>query len=288
MTKTAEKTDPKLWEKVKLGVTKSDKGGKPGQWSARKAQIATQEYKKEGGGYKGPKSSDNRLTQWAEEEWGTKSGAESGKTGERYLPRKAREHLSEAEYKRTTANKRADTANGKQYSAQPKDVATKTARYRETGHRPTRADLLKQAANKRIAGRSKMTKAALEKAVTSTAEPGADRRRNIAQEFKSVVNMTPAALRSWLKTPESRSVGTTHEGAKVTQPGGQDAVGHEMGHHILSLYAKKADGLNDDDYAAMRKVVGYVHRHMKQRPDGDVTETRWRKSLMNWGHDPLK
>ena len=38
----------------------------------------------------------------------------------------------------------------------------------------------------------------------------------------------------------------------------------------------------------MRKVVGYVHRHMTQRPKGDVTDTNWRKSLMNWGHDPLK
>jgi hypothetical protein len=165
MAKTAEKTDPKLWEKVKTDVSKGDKGGKPGQWSARKAQMATQEYKKEGGGYKGAKSSDNHLTQWTEENWGTKSGAESGKTGERYLPEKARERLSDAEYKRTTAKKRADTANGKQFSAQPEDVAAKTAQARETGHANTRADLLKQAANKGIAGRSKMNKAELEKAV---------------------------------------------------------------------------------------------------------------------------
>jgi Protein of unknown function (DUF3140) len=46
--------------------------------------------------------------------------------------------------------------------------------------------------------------------------------------------------------------------------------------------------LDDDDYARMRKVVGYVHRHLAQRPKGDVTETKWRYSLMNWGHDPLK
>ncbi len=61
MTETAQKTDPKLWEEVKTDVTKGDKGGRPGQWSARKAQMATQEYKKEGGGYKGAKSSDNHL-----------------------------------------------------------------------------------------------------------------------------------------------------------------------------------------------------------------------------------
>ncbi|HEY0424718.1 MAG TPA: DUF3140 domain-containing protein, partial [Rhodopila sp.] len=45
--------------------------------------------------------------------------------------------------------------------------------------------------------------------------------------------------------------------------------------------------LTDDDVADMRKVIGYVHRHLAQRPQGDVSDTRWRKSLMNWGHDPV-
>ena len=120
------------------------------------------------------------------------------------------------------------------------------------------------------------------------AELDADERRSIAREFKSVLNMSPAALRSWLDTSESQGVGMTHAGAKVTEAGGQEAVGHEMGRRILTLRAKKQADLTDDDYKAMRKVVGYVHRHMTQRPSGDVTGTRWRKSLMNWGHDPLK
>ena len=165
MATTAEKTNPKLWDKVKTEVTKSDKGGKPGQWSARKAQMSTQEYKKEGGSYEGPKTDDNHLTQWIKEEWGTKSGAESGESGERYLPKKARKHLSDAEYERTTAKKRSDTAEGKQFSAQPKDVAVKTAQDRTTGHSTTRTELLKDAASKNIAGRSKMKKAELEKAL---------------------------------------------------------------------------------------------------------------------------
>jgi hypothetical protein len=165
MTDTAEKTDPDLWDKVKTEVTEGDKGGKPGQWSARKAQMATQEYKKEGGGYKGKKTVDNHLTQWTKEDWGTKSGEESGKTGERYLPKAAREHLSDVDYKRTTAKKRSDTAKGKQFSAQPADVAAKTARDRETGHGATRAELLQRAADRGITGRSKMNKAELEKAL---------------------------------------------------------------------------------------------------------------------------
>ena len=170
MSAVAEKTDPKLWDKVKTEVVKSDKGGKPGQWSARKAQLATQEYKHEGGGYKGKKAADNHLSQWTHEEWGTRSGKESGKTGERYLPKKAREHLSEEEYKRTTAKKRADTRKGKQFSAQPKDIADKTAQDHETGHASsanvTKASLMEQAKTKNVPGRSRMSKSELAKAVT--------------------------------------------------------------------------------------------------------------------------
>ena len=75
MAGTAKKTDPKLWDEVKTEVTEGDKGGKPGQWSARKAQLATSEYKSKGGNYEGPKTEDNHLRQWTEEEWGTKSDA---------------------------------------------------------------------------------------------------------------------------------------------------------------------------------------------------------------------
>ncbi len=161
MAKTADKTDPKLWEKVKRDVTEGDKGGKPGQWSARKAQLAVHEYKADGGGYKGAKSPDNHLAEWTREEWGTKSGEPSGETGERYLPKRARKALTEDEYRRSTAKKRADTARGKQFSAQPKDVARKTAASRAGG----KLDLLRQAASKGVRGRSRMTKAQLEQAL---------------------------------------------------------------------------------------------------------------------------
>ena len=163
MAGDTERTDPKLWDKVKAEVTEGDKGGKPGQWSARKAQLAVNEYKHEGGDYKGEKSPDNHLVEWQREDWGTKSGHESGETGERYLPKKAREALTDDEYKRTTAKKRADGAAGKQFSAQPNDVAKKTAPYRGGGH--TKADLMKQAASKGIKGRSRMNKAELERAL---------------------------------------------------------------------------------------------------------------------------
>ncbi|MBV9813029.1 MAG: hypothetical protein JO326_09755 [Acetobacteraceae bacterium] len=168
MAATADRTDPALWEKVKARVTRGDKGGGKGQWSARKAQLAVQEYKKAGGGYKGRKSPDNHLTQWTREAWGTKSGKTSRATGERYLPKRAREHLSAEEYRRTTAKKRADTRHGQQFSKQPADVARKTARDRATGRgsRPRldtlgRDELLARAARAGIANRHRMRKAEL-------------------------------------------------------------------------------------------------------------------------------
>jgi hypothetical protein len=162
MSETAEKTDPELWEKIKQRVTAGDKGGDPGEWSARKAQLAVAEYKKAGGGYRGKKDPHNHLSEWTREDWGTKSGKESGETGERYLPKAAREALSDEEYKRTTAKKRADTRKGKQFSAQPADVAKKVARARSGG---TKADLLEQARKQGIKGRSRMSKAQLEAAL---------------------------------------------------------------------------------------------------------------------------
>ena len=133
MAGTASRTDPKLWETVKAEVTAGEKGGHAGQWSARKAQFAVQEYKRRGGGYEGGKKKDNSLKQWTDEDWGTKSGKKSTETGERYLPKEARESLSKQEYDRTTAKKRKDTRKGKQFSSQPEDVAKKTAKHRKTG-----------------------------------------------------------------------------------------------------------------------------------------------------------
>ena len=100
-------------------------------------------------------------------------------------------------------------------------------------------------------------------------------------DFRDAVNMTPAELEKWLKTDESQEVGQ-----KSTS--GAESVGHDSGRKIISILHKKKAELDDADEAHMRKVVGYVHRHLAQRPSGDVQETKWRYSLMNWGHDPLK
>lgn len=105
-------------------------------------------------------------------------------------------------------------------------------------------------------------------------------KKEIRDEFRNVVNLTPKELEAWLATDESKSVGWSKDGG--------ESVGHESGRRIIAIKQKKQADYTDDDYAHMRKVIGYVHRHGKQRPEGDVTETRWRDSLMNWGNDPLK
>ena len=152
----AKRTDPKLWEEVKDEITQGDKGGEPGQWSARKAQMAVQEYKRRGGGYDeegGASKEDTHLHEWTEEDWGTKSGEESGESGERYLPRKVRMLLTEDEYDRSTERKRDGSG---QFVDQPKDVREKVSRIRDGG--PTKAMLDERAAELGIEGRSSMTK----------------------------------------------------------------------------------------------------------------------------------
>ena len=86
------------------------------------------------------KKSQTSLLSWGKENWGTKSGEPSAKTGERYLPEDARNALSDSEYAATTAKKRADTADGKQFSKQPKKIAEKTADYRDKYAKGGKAD----------------------------------------------------------------------------------------------------------------------------------------------------
>ena len=102
----------------------------------------------------------------------------------------------------------------------------------------------------------------------------------VIADFKQAVNMTPKALAAWLETSESKKVGF-----KSTEGG--ESVGHQSGKKILILLDKPNAGFTDDDLAHARKVVGYIHRHLAQRPAGDISQTHWRYSLMNWGHDPL-
>ena len=76
------------------------------------------------------KPSQQSLSNWTKQDWRTKSGKPSAKTGERYLPAKAIKSLTSAEYSATTKAKRQGTAQGKQHVSQPKSIAKKTAKFR--------------------------------------------------------------------------------------------------------------------------------------------------------------
>lgn len=126
------RTNEKLWEQSKAQA-KAKMGGKH---SARAMQLAGKIYREKGGGYTGEKTAAQKsMSKWTKEDWGTKSGKNSTvgpkATGERYLPKKARESLSPSEYAATTRAKREGTAKGKQFVAQPKRIAKKTAKFRD-------------------------------------------------------------------------------------------------------------------------------------------------------------
>ena len=93
--------------------------------------------------------------------------------------------------------------------------------------------------------------------------------------------MSASELEKWLATDESRAVGQKSSD-------NAESVGHDSGRKIIKILRARKGDLTDADEAHMRKVVGYVHRHLAQRPQGDVEDSKWRYSLMNWGHDPLR
>ena len=127
---TAKKSNPGKWKRIVAAVKAGSKGGRPGQWSARKAQIAVARYKKSGGGYKGPKKASNSLSKWSKQKWRTSDGSKSeGK--KRYLPDAAWKSLSSAEKAATNRAKATGNKQGKQFVRQPKAIAKKVARYRK-------------------------------------------------------------------------------------------------------------------------------------------------------------
>ncbi|WP_156679980.1 DUF3140 domain-containing protein [Sphingomonas profundi] len=113
-----------------------------------------------------------------------------------------------------------------------------------------------------------------------------DDHAEIYRDFNDAVNMTPAALETFLDSDDSKRVGWKGEDGK----GSGESVGHKSGRRIVEIKRRKKADLTDDDYAHMKKVVGYVARHCAQGPqkEEDKEHSDWRYSLMNWGHDPLK
>jgi len=130
MAETAKKKNPGLWKRIVARIKAGTKGGRAGQWSARKAQLAVAAYKKAGGGYQGKKSKSNSLSKWTKQKWRTSDGKPS-KGKKRYLPDKAWKSLSASEKRATNRAKAAGNKKGKQFVKQPNRIAKKVAKYRK-------------------------------------------------------------------------------------------------------------------------------------------------------------
>lgn len=105
-------------------------------------------------------------------------------------------------------------------------------------------------------------------------------REELFAEFAKTVNLPAGQLERWLGTEESRNAGR-HKGQS-------ESTGHAMGRRIVHLLRTRKADFTAEDLTHMRKTVRHVNRQLKQRPRGDVSETAWRFSLMNWGHDPQR
>jgi hypothetical protein len=127
------RTNEKLWKRIVASVKAGSKGGDPGEWSARKAQLATLRYKKAGGGYSGSKTkAQQSLSKWTREKWRTSDGKPAARKGgtTRYLPNAAWKKLSAAEKAATNRKKLAGDRSGRQFVPNTKaaKAASKSAR----------------------------------------------------------------------------------------------------------------------------------------------------------------
>ena len=128
---STKRTNESMSKRIVASVKAGSKGGRPGQWSARTAQLATTRYKKAGGGYKGKKSSSNKLSKWSKQKWDYVSKGDKKKPRKkrgRYLPESVRKSLSPSEKSATNRKKRAASAKGKQKAKYSKKVAGKVRR----------------------------------------------------------------------------------------------------------------------------------------------------------------
>lgn len=170
-------TDPDLRRKLKDDLQAGNKGGKKGQWSARKSQLLVHEYEKHGGGYKGEKDDAAKsLESWTNENWQTSDGSANARDGEggtkRYLPEKAWDMLSEKEKKEADKKKKQGDKEGKQFVENTLEakVARKKAqgKGKSDGKEKSKAELMDEAKKKNIRGRSTMSKPELEQALSKS------------------------------------------------------------------------------------------------------------------------
>lgn len=190
MNRTDQKkyTKPQLRQRLKNEIQESDRGGRSGQWSARKAQLLVQEYERQGGGYTSDRKDEDAqsLEQWTDQDWQTAGGsayAESGEEMSRYLPEEAWHLLSDEEKRQAEETKKEGDRRGKQHVENPPAVQAARA-YVERGdasdlskeqlQRLKKDDLYKEAQKRDVHGRSDMNKPELAKAVRKAEDQKSD------------------------------------------------------------------------------------------------------------------
>lgn len=164
-------TDPDLRRRIKDELMQNDKGGKPGQWSARKSQMLAREYEAQGGGYKGEKDERARsLDEWTDQDWQTEEGdnrARGGNITKRYLPKKVWDMLSDEEKEEADRVKEAASRKGEQHVEWTPAVKRAMGKLGQDDNDKgvSKQDLFEQAKKLAIKGRSKMNKQELQKAI---------------------------------------------------------------------------------------------------------------------------
>jgi len=132
--KSLNYTMPEVRERIKNRIMAGDKGGKAGQWSARKAQLLAMEYRKAGGGYKGGlRKTQRSLKKWTREKWTTSDGKPAiRKNGtRRYLPSSAWSRLTPAQRTATNRKKIIGSRQGNQFVANTRSAENASRRARD-------------------------------------------------------------------------------------------------------------------------------------------------------------
>lgn len=191
MPTTAVRSDPALWDQIRLKWLKSAKGGVAGKWNARKAMLAVQEYKRLGGRYLGARARNNSLKKWEREDWGYVDGDPSG----RYLPAAVRAALSPAEKRKEKALKKGHPGEWIPYSP------SVNAKMRQAGiYKVAKKSAAKKPATKKTAAKKPAAKPSTKKLATKPTT------KKLATE--------PATKKLATKKPTTKKAATMKAGKK--------------------------------------------------------------------------
>jgi hypothetical protein len=164
-------TEPELRRQLKEEILQSDKGGQPGQWSARKSQLLVKEYEKQGGGYKKSEkdAAAKSLAEWSEQDWQTETGEERARdhgVTKRYLPKAVWEKLSDAQKQEAERIKEEASKKGQQHVEWTPAIKKAIDEVEQkSDNEPTKQELYEQAQSLKIQNRSKMSQEELSQAI---------------------------------------------------------------------------------------------------------------------------